>query len=451
MDSSLAVLVDYTCGADYSTFDEATLKECRRRVIDAFGCALAGYSAAPVRMARAAAQRASVAGGAQLVGTGHRTLPELAGFANGISVRCLEGNDSFPGGGGHPSDAIMAILAIAQAYSAGARAAMAGIVVAYEIHNQLHQRLRVRDEGIDPPFYTGVATAAAAAKVMGLPAGQTAQAISLSVMANLGLEVARRGELSMWKGCAGANAARNGAFFAVLASEGMTAPPAPFEEKHGLWDLIRARDITPLPAGPVPAILQASYKYYLTEYHSQAAILAALELRAQVGVERIAAIHIETYKFAWSEIGSGEEKWRPATREAADHSLPYIVAAVLVDGGFSDDIFLPERFGDARILHLIDKVTVSENPAFSAAFPGDMPCRMTITATDGKDYSIEVRNPPGHPSNPMSDDDICGKFRELALRTVSAAQADKALDLLWRLGEGSTIDEIFQSVIVSRP
>jgi 2-methylcitrate dehydratase len=448
-DPSLALLAGYAAAFDFDRLGPAAaLHECRRRVIDAFGCGLAALGEEPARIARAVARRTDGAGGAQLLGITGRSLPELAGFANGVAVRCLEGNDTFPGGGGHPSDALMAILAAAQAHGADARDALAGIVVAYEIHHRLHQALRVRDKGLDAPFYTGIATAAGAARAMRLPPEQTAQAIALSVMAQLPLEVTRRGALSMWKGCAGAGAARGGVFHAVLASQGLSAPPAPFEGPRGLWDLLGRHSLAPLPADAPPAILRASYKFYLTEYHSQAAIMAALALRERIEVKDIVRVRIETYRFAWAEIGSGAEKWRPATRETADHSLPYIVAAALVDGAFSDAIFRPERFTDPRILRLIDKIEVAENPAFTAAFPAEMPCRVAITANDGTSREAEVRTPFGHPANPMTDEQIETKFHALATRALPAERAERLLGSLWRLGDpGAGIDEVFAHAV----
>src|SRR5262249_56318396 len=114
----------------------------------------------------------------------------------------------------------------------------------------------------------------------------------------------------------------------------------------------------------------ADMKFYGTEYHSQGPLAAALSLRAGLDLDAIAAIRIRTYEFAHKEIGSGPEKWRPATRETADHSLPYIVAASLVDGHFSDAIFAAERFSDPRILALADKIVVVEEPEFTRAVPG---------------------------------------------------------------------------------
>jgi 2-methylcitrate dehydratase len=443
MDASLALLADYATSVDAAALDAATLHACRRRVIDTFGCALAAVNEAPVRMARAAALRAP--GEASLVGHGARVQPEWAAFVNGIAVRCLEGNDCALGGGGHPSDAIMGLLALAQSRGSDARTALAGVLTAYEVHVHLHQRVPVREQGIDPPFYTGMATAAGASVVLGLPRGQAAQALSLAAMSQLGLEVSRRGAISMWKGCAGANAARNAVFGALLAREGMTAPESPFDGVHGLWSLLGPHRLGPLPAGERPAMFGVSYKHYLTEYHSQAAIMAALELREEIGFDRIASVEIEIYRFAWSEIGSGAEKWRPATRETADHSLPYIVAASLVDGAFSDAIFDASRFNDPRILALIDRVSVSENPEFTATFPHAVPCCVTLVDTDGARHALEVRYPLGHPGNPMSDGQLADKFLSLANRSLPAGRAGQVLELLWQLGEGVELDEVFQA------
>src|SRR5215467_8217581 len=223
-------------------------------------------------------------------------------------------------------------------------------------------------KGFDHAFYPAVAAAAAAAKVLRLDHARTVNAIALAATANLPLAVTRRGQLSMWKGVAEANGARNGLFAALLAQAGMTGPEKPFEGALGLHHLVGPVDPGLLGRAPL-AIVAADMKFYITEYHSQGPLAAALSLSAGLDLDAIAAIRIRTYAFAHHEIGSGPEKWRPTTRETADHSLPYIVAAALVDGQFSDAVFTPARFADPRVLALADKITVAEEPAFTRGFP----------------------------------------------------------------------------------
>ena len=189
-------------------------------------------------------------------------------------------------------------------------------------------------------------------------------------MPNLGTDISRRGHLTMWKGCAAANAARNGVFAAIMAAEGMAGPPTPFED--GLTAVIGAEEVCPFPVDPKSfGLLRADYKFFLSEFHAQGPAFLALELRPQIELDDIEKIEVFTYHFAWFEIGSGAEKWRPTTRETADHSMPYVVAAVLIDGAYTDAIFEPERFGDPRTLELMKKIIDHRGRRIQQALSGE--------------------------------------------------------------------------------
>src|SRR5258706_12992315 len=112
MDSSVALIADYAHALRFSDLPSSVVHQCKRCVVDSFGCALGALDAEPSRIAREMAQRVSMASGSRLIGTAHRTLPELAAYANGVAARYLDANDCLPGGGGHPSDTIPAIFAV---------------------------------------------------------------------------------------------------------------------------------------------------------------------------------------------------------------------------------------------------------------------------------------------------------------------------------------------------
>src|SRR5207244_6562497 len=120
-------------------------------------------------------------------------------------------------------------------------------------------------------------------------------AIGLAGVAKSALRQTRSGELSMWKGCAFANAARNGVFAALLAAEGMTGPAPIYEGDVGLMKLITGPfELAPLGGSGRPFMITGTYiKFWPAEYHSQSAIDAALQLRPEVGdVRQVAAIDI---------------------------------------------------------------------------------------------------------------------------------------------------------------
>lgn len=449
MDTSISRLADFAAGLRFEHLAASVAHECKRRLIDALGCGVAAFDAPPSRIARKLAARVELPDGAPVLGTAGRTLPELAAFANGVMIRYLDGNDTFPGGGGHPSDVMAAVLAAAQEVRADGRATIAAIVAAYEVYAALFRAVNMRERGLDHVFYTAVAGAAGACNVMGLDAARTAQAIALAVTPNLALEATRRGALSEWKGCAAGNAARNGLFAALLAREGLTGPEQAIEGAHGLRELVGSFELPDLAArGADFRIGQAHLKRFLAEFHAQSPITAALELARQVPHADIARITLHTYHFAWSEVGHEPEKWRPTTRETADHSLPYMISATLIDGDFSDAVFEPERLADERIHALAGRLAVEEDPDLSARFPAFVPCRLEIVTHGGARHVATVDYPRGHAANPMDDAEVEEKFLRLAGRHMDEASARRALDMLWRLDAIETLEELWSVLTI---
>ena len=243
MDSILEQLSDYATELSYDQLPAATVHEVTRRVIDTFGCAMGSHSMEPPRIARAHAMEVTSQPGATVLGTRHRSAPELAAFANGVMARYSDFNDMAVGKkAGHPSDAIMPVLAAAEYGAASVQSAIAGIVLAYEFQDRLGDScVGVLDGGWDYVIYTAIACAAGAAKAMGLGKKQTANALALAVVPNNATHQTRRGQLSMWKGCAAPNAARNGLFAAMLARRGLTGPDEAFEGVCGFNNQLRVK------------------------------------------------------------------------------------------------------------------------------------------------------------------------------------------------------------------
>jgi 2-methylcitrate dehydratase len=447
MDATTGRIASYAATLSYGDFPADLVHECKRHLIDTVGCALGAFDEPPSRIARALAGRVSLPRGARVLGTGRRTLPELAAFANGVMARYLDGNDVFPGGGGHPSDVTSAVLAAADLVGADGPAVMTGIVLGYEIYGALFRVVCMRDHGLDHVFYTAVGSAVGAAKILGLDVGRIAQAVSLAVTPNIALHATRRGELSMWKGAAAGNAARNGVFAALLAAEGMTGPDKAVDGSDGLRELLGSFELGEFGGNGRPFQLpRADFKYFLSEFHSQSPITAAIELRRQIAAEDIESVTVHTYWFTWSEIGSGPEKWHPTTRESADHSLPYILGAVLIDGRFSDDIFSQSRIGDARIHEMASRISVKEDKDYSRQFPGKIPCRIELRTKSGKELMAEVDFPRGDTRNPMTDEEVSAKFRMLAGRKLAKAQVERALETMWAFDKADGLDALFESV-----
>jgi len=441
-------LARYCQALRYSDLPDAVVHEAKRRLLDSLGCALGAWNAPPCRIARRIAHTVKVPQGATLWGTGHKTLPDLATFANGGLVRYLDFNDTYlskePA---HPSDNIPAILSVGEAVHASGKRVIEAIVLAYEIQCRLCDAAALRPRGWDHVTYGPFSSTLGAAKLMKLSNEQTVQAINLAGIANMALRQTRVGDLSMWKACAFSNAARNGVFAAMLAQLGMTGPSPIFEGEKGFMKLVsgpfdlaalggeRGREST---IGQFK-ILDAYIKHYPVEYHAQTAVEAALTLRAELmesgarAIEQIVDIEIGSYGVAIEIIGRDPEKWQPVTRETADHSFPYCVAVALLHGGVTQQSFGSKRLHDPAVRDLMKKIRVVQQPEFAGRYPKAMPTRITVKTEAGKTYMGQVDVPVGHPGNPMSDRDLEAKFRRLAAGRLDRSRIDRLIEFVWKL------------------
>jgi 2-methylcitrate dehydratase len=449
-------LSDYAANLTFDRLDPATVHEVRRRLIDSFACALGAWDAHAPNVARAICRRVTSEPAATFLGGSRPTLPALAAFCNGILFRYLDYNDTYlslePA---HPSDNFAAVLAAGEAAGATGRDIITAAVLAYEIQCRLCDAASIRKNGWDHVTYGAFSTAAAAARLFGLDRERITQALNLAGTPNVTLRQTRAGELSEWKGCAFANASRNGLFSAMLAAEGLTGPAPIFEGEMGFFKQVSGPFTLAKLGGEQPGdtdfmIKKTSIKFWPAEYHSQSAIHAALELRPKIGDPRaIRAIDLHSFDAAVDIIGKDPEKWRPKTRETADHSLPYCTAVALIDGDVTLDSFREERLRDESLLDLVARIRIHRDPALTARYPRGIPNRLTVTLSDGRQIVAENEFPRGHDQNPMTDEEVEAKFRRMAAGRLDAARQQRILDLCFHLDEQPNLTELFRQFPVS--
>ena len=430
-------LATFALKTRYEDLPKEVVTEAKRRLIDAFGCAAGALHEPSPGVARRVASRVKGEPGASLIGGG-TSSPDWAAFANGVHIRYLDCNDTYlslePA---HPSDNWAAVMAAGESAGADGKAWVAAAAVAYEVQCRLCDAASIRARGWDHTTYGSLSSTLAAAKLLGLSESQAVHALGIAGTTGTALRLTRAGELSMWKGCAFAFAARNGVFAALLAADGMTGPAPLFEGDMGFFQQVSGRLHLPKLGGPSAddwMLPKTSIKFVPAEYHSQSAIAVAFDLRKKIGdPSKIRSVEIATFRTAVEIIGQDPEKWRPKTRETADHSLPYCTAVALVDGAVTADQFTPERLDDPALIDLVSRTTVVEDPALTAGYPAGIPNRVKVTLQDGTVHQGEMAFPPGHDKNPLSDAQLAGKFHGLVDPVLGDSRADAILSRLSRL------------------
>ena len=451
MDESARKLVDFTLAFQRESLDTEVLHQAKRRVIDSIGCALGAYAAPPARIARRLALPVSASGGARIFGSLVTTTPDHAAFANGVMTRYLDFNDSGLGGGhgSHPSDNLGGVLAVAESVHASGSDFLLALAISYEIQSRVMDSAPFHKHGWDQPVAGVIGCALACGRLLGLDSEQLQHTLALAVIPNLCTFQSRAGtELSMWKGCAAANGARQGVFAAQLAFHGMTGPTDPLDGTYGLWSQTVGRqyEIKPLGAPGQPlAITQSALKKFPVRNSCQTPVETALDLRRKIAATDIAELKVETYQAAYDKTAADEEQWAPRTRETADHSLPFAVAVTLLDGEVTPQTFSRERFLDADVLALIKRMRAAVDTNFTREFGDEIQnCRITARSHAGRDHVAHLRFSPREIVAGPTDAEIEQKFDGLTRDFMSSRERRRVLDALWSLEDVPDVGNLIE-------
>jgi 2-methylcitrate dehydratase len=440
----MATLVEqigaYAAALRYEDLPPEVIQTAKRVIIDSIGCALGGYDSAPEKIARDLAGMTGSRQPATVMVSGLQTSLELATFANGVMIRYLDYNDGYTSTGesGHPSDSIAAVLTAAEINHRTGRDVIAATVLAYEIFCRICDEVDLKPIGYDHVTVGGMASTAAAGWLFGLRGRPFEHCLQLGIAPNNALYQTRIGNVSMWKGCAYANASRNAVFAAMLAMRGMTGPSPIFEGVGGYFKAVARKTFTLDTLGGQNGapfkIMECLIKRFPLGQYSQTVCEAALQMREKIASpDDIAEIQIETVTTAIVLMADTPEKWEPRNRETADHSMPYTVAVALIHGDVQEEHFDDAHVNNPAIRALTRKVKIKASAEADKHMPHAMRCYFKLITTSGETFSTVVDHHRGHFKNPMNDAEIEKKFRTLAKKVLPGAQTDRLLARLWKL------------------
>ena len=443
---------EYVNSVDYGDVPDTSIKNMNRLILDTLGCGIGAYGEPTIVKARNAI-RDMKGGKSTVLGTAVKTEPEIAAFVNGAMTRYFDFNDTYDSKEfSHPSDNIMPMLAVAESEGRNGRDAILACLLAYEIQARLADSANLWKRGWDHVIYGLVSVSAGASRLMKLDEDRTEQAINIALNSHLVMRQVRAGILSEWKAFAFSDVARNAIFSARLARTGITGPDPVFEGEMGFFNQVSGRFA--LDAGKFGGmkgrfrIDKNLMKYYPAETRAQAAIFAALDLRRKIpSVGEIKSVEIGAGEATVKVIGSGAEKWKPETKETADHSIPYIVAAALMDGKVGIETFKRKRFEDKSTVEFMKKIKVNEVKKYTSLFNegGTVnAASLKIVMKNGSVLCKEVLYSKGHWKNPMSDKEIEDKFRRLAAKKLGKQKISKAISTVWNLDKLKDIGLLFK-------
>jgi 2-methylcitrate dehydratase len=441
-------LAELSAGVRYESMPAETVATIKTLLLDTLGCALGALGCDPARMAERAAAKAWPGGGkATVIGSGARAGAEAATLVNGSLIRYLDFNDLYEGLEAiHPSENIATALACCEEAGADGKRLIEAILVGYEGHIRFSEAYAFTKRGLHPVAVAGWVAPMIAGKAWGLSAEAMAHAIGLSGSRCQTLTVVNRGEISMAKATGYAFPSMEGVFCARLAAEGFTGPE---HSVQWLFDKVQ-----PVAEGATLdldmerlRIGQVSLKRFAVQFELQSVVEAAIEVARAVGArkDKIAELHVGSYPRA-IERGADAKKFKPTTRETADHSLPVCAALALLDGKLTAEQFDGGRWKDPDVAALLARTKATVDEALVAKRPKGRGARVTVRLADGTVLAHEVEIPEGDSARPLTAAKVEAKFMEQALPAVGEARARKIIDEVARIERAPNLGSLMAAL-----
>jgi len=393
-----------------------TRRTARRYLLDWLGATIAGGEMRPASLIREVINELGGHSQATVIATGDRTSVPLAAFANAAASHVLEMDDLDPGSIYHPAaPTVAAALAVGEQLSIDGDALLDSIAIGYEVGIRI-------GEALGPTHYdfwhtTGTAgtfgAAAAAARLYGLDASQTIQALGSAGTMTAGLwEFLVDGAMS--KQLHPAKAAHDGIMATLLAKQGFTSASRILDGDKGL---LAAMSREPAPehltdglASDMAAwrISGVAFKIHAACRHTHSAVDAALNLRKahSITTDQIEHVHVRIYSQALGLL----DRMEPTTPYAAKFSLPFCIASALIYGDLGLARFSEITIREQLTLDLVDRISFETDPALDSLYPETWPSVVTITLRDGTSVTDRVDFPAGDIRAGVNNDDLIAKF-----------------------------------------
>ncbi len=444
-----AQMARWAANLNYRQISPEAVYQAKRFLLDSIGCALGGYQQHDVKIALEVLDEIAGRGSATVIGTGKKMDPVSASLANGLMIRCMDYNDIYwKQDPSHPSDIFPAAMAGCERAKSDGKELIVGLVLGHEFEMRFCEAAfpGIRERGWHHATLTAFVSPIVAGRALYLPWQQIQHAIGISASRHCTLGAVTAGKLTMMKNTVDPMATQSGMLAALMAEKGYTGPEHVVDGKEGLthcfgpeWKLNLLTD----GLGESWRITQCGMKFFPTEALTHAPISAVLDLVKEHDLhpENVEKIQIRSLARA-ADILSDPSKYDPHTKETADHSLPYVIAAALAERQVTPAQFEMAKIMDPTIRAQLKKVEVVADPEIEKVFPALQRVIVNITTTDGKTFTKQLDYPKGDPRNPLSDAEIEEKFAALADGVLSKKAQEKLKDAIWNLEKVGSVSKL---------
>jgi len=411
-------LAGFASGLKLEALGEEVVDAVRADLFDTLACAIAGSSAPGVAEVRSLVGQWGGTPQASVWMFGERVPAHHAAWVNGTMAHARDYDDTHDAAVLHAGVSVIpAALAAADLKgSVSGGDLIAAIAAGLETISRLGlaTRIGIIESGY---MYTSLmghfGATVAAARVLGLDAGQMVNALGIDYSMVAGNHQVTR-DAALTKRMQPGFAAMSALIAVQLAVQGIRGAQSTFEGEDGFFRVYLHdrvdRDAVRADLGLRYELTRLSFKPYPCCRFDHTAIEAALRLRPALEgrLDQIRAIRVGVNHQAFQAVCTPEEIRRaPRTIVQAQFSIPYTVAAALIDGEVGLGHFTDQLAARHDIIALAGRVEAFVDPDIEARYGRTIsPARLSIDLDDGRTLTEWVEVPLGHPDRPMSRADF---------------------------------------------
>ena len=468
---------EFSVGLKYADLPKEVVHEVKRYMYDSIGCAYGGYHTKDVNIMRDIYKNMGGSKESTGLGFGDKIPAVNATLVNSLMVRALDFNDIYwKEDPSHPSDIIPAAWAVGELMGSSMEDIIVATVLAYEFEQRLclFAKPGVRERKWHHATLTQFVSPIVAGKLLGLNVDQMVNAIGINGSHNHTIGCPTAGKLTMMKNTVDPMAVQTGVFAALLAQKGYTGTEKVFEGKEGFMDAFigwNAKEETLKPTdmegrdgvsswswdiealtgglGDSYKIMECGMKAFPTEAltHTHLSCLLNAMTSNNLSYTDIKEVKVTCFAQAY-DILFDPTKYRPESRETADHSLPYCLAAAMVDKKITTESFSDEKLKDPRIYEVIDKIKGEPSQEFEKMFPAKQPSKVVVTTNDGSEFSEYLEYPKGDPREPMTMNDLENKFNGLSEGLLSDDKKKEIKEIIFDCESLQSVNEFMNLLTI---